>query len=85
MIQVIFDEIHDLVESKSDGTGTDAQNCFIQLTRPARNTWLVTATPFPKGNLSVYGLHQVLGFKRCDNPHTMLLHRSTTTIQLRPT
>lgn len=62
--RVIFDEIHDLVESKADGSGTDAQTCFIQLTRPARNTWLVTATPFPKGDLSVYGLHQVLGFKR---------------------
>ena len=57
--RVIFDEVQDLVQE-----GSDAQDCFVQLTRKADHVWLLTATPFPHGNASVSANHQLLGFQR---------------------
>ena len=57
--RVIFDEIQDLVAE-----GTDDQKNLLQLTRTAQHVWLLSATPFPHGNASVYANHELLGFKR---------------------
>ncbi|KAK3277257.1 hypothetical protein CYMTET_14724 [Cymbomonas tetramitiformis] len=57
--RIIFDEIQDLVRE-----GSESQDNFVQLTRECKNVWLVTATPFPMGNSSVYANHQLLGFHR---------------------
>ena len=73
--RVMMDEIHDLILD-----GTAIQDNLIQLTREARNVWLVSATPFAKGKDSVYGAHQLLGFRRLRLPayhleSTTALHR----------
>ena len=57
--RVIFDEIQDLVSE-----GTESQKNLLQLTRSAQNVWLLSATPFPHGNKSVYANHELLGFCR---------------------
>jgi len=57
--RVIFDEIQDLVSE-----GTASQKNLLQLSRTARNVWLLSATPFPHGNNSVYANHELLGFCR---------------------
>ena len=57
--RVIFDEVQDLVED-----GTESQKNLLQLTRTAQNVWLLSATPFPHGNRSVYANHELLGFCR---------------------
>jgi len=57
--RVIFDEIQDLVSE-----GTQSQKNLLQLSRTAQNVWLLSATPFPHGNQSVYANHELLGFCR---------------------
>lgn len=57
--RVVFEETQDLV---ADGRGT--QDNFMQIAQAARNVWLVTATPFPRGDDSIYANNQLLGFKR---------------------
>lgn len=57
--RVIFDEIQDLVAE-----GTESQKNLLQLSRTAKNVWLLSATPFPRGNASVYANHELLGFCR---------------------
>ena len=57
--RVIFDEIQDLVAE-----GTESQKNLLQLSRTAKNVWLLSATPFPHGNTSVYANHELLGFCR---------------------
>lgn len=57
--RVIFDEIQDLVSE-----GTASQKNLLQLSRTAKNVWLLSATPFPHGNDSVYANHELLGFCR---------------------
>ena len=57
--RVIMDEIQDLVAE-----GTESQKNLMQLSRTARNVWLLSATPFPHGNQSVYANHELLGFCR---------------------
>ena len=57
--RVIFDEIQDLVAE-----GTESQKNLLQLSRTAQNVWLLSATPFPHGNKSVYANHELLGFCR---------------------
>ena len=57
--RVIFDEIQDLVSE-----GTAQQKNLLQLSRTAKNVWLLSATPFPHGNDSVYANHELLGFCR---------------------
>ena len=57
--RVVYDEIQDLVQS-----GTESQKCLLQLSRTARNVWLLSATPFPHGNQSVKANHELLGFCR---------------------
>lgn len=57
--RVIYDEIQDLVRE-----GQESQTNLLQLSRTARNVWLLSATPFPHGNASVYANHQLLGFCR---------------------
>ena len=57
--RVIFDEIQDLVSE-----GTESQKNLLQLSRTAQNVWLLSATPFPHGNQSVYANHELLGFCR---------------------
>ena len=57
--RVIFDEIQDLVAE-----GTESQKNLLQLSRTAKNVWLLSATPFPHGNMSVYANHELLGFCR---------------------
>ena len=44
--------------------GTESQKNLLQLSRTAQNVWLLTATPFPHGNTSVYANHELLGFCR---------------------
>ena len=44
--------------------GTESQKNLLQLSRTAKNVWLLTATPFPHGNTSVYANHELLGFCR---------------------
>ena len=36
----------------------------MQASRTARNVWLLSATPFPHGNESVFANHELLGFCR---------------------
>ncbi|KAL7547347.1 hypothetical protein ACHAWF_010667 [Thalassiosira exigua] len=57
--RVIYDEIQDLVAE-----GTESQKNLLQLSRTAQNVWLLSATPFPHGNASVYANHELLGFCR---------------------
>ena len=57
--RVLYDEIQDLVAE-----GSDSQKNLLQLSRTARNVWLLTATPFPHGNASVFANHELLGFRR---------------------
>ena len=57
--RVIFDEIQDLVSE-----GTESQKNLLQVSRTAANVWLLSATPFPHGNDSVYANHELLGFCR---------------------
>ena len=57
--RVIFDEIQDLVSE-----GTASQKNLLQLSRTAKNVWLLSATPFPHGSESVYANHELLGFCR---------------------
>jgi len=57
--RVVYDEIQDLV-SGADESGKN----LLQLSRTAQNVWLVSATPFPHGNRSVYANHELLGFCR---------------------
>jgi hypothetical protein len=42
--------------------GTESQKNLLQLSRTAKNVWLLTATTFPHGNTSVYANHELLGF-----------------------
>ena len=44
--------------------GTESQKNLLQPSRTAQNVWLLTATPFPHGNTSVYANHELLGFCR---------------------
>ena len=44
--------------------GTKSQKNLLQLSRTAKNVWLLTATPFPQGNTSAYANHELLGFCR---------------------
>jgi SNF2 family DNA or RNA helicase len=70
--RVVFDEVQDLLEASSSASehssvhsaSSTTQNNFIQLTRSATNVWLMSATPFPKADSSVYGINQLLGIKR---------------------
>ena len=73
--RVIFDEIQDLVAA-----GTESQKNLLQLTRSAQNVWLLSATPFPHGNNSVYANHELLGFcrLRMDVEVDYPLHRNHT-------
>lgn len=57
--RVILDEIQDLVAE-----GTESQKNLLQLTRTAKHVWLLSGTPFPHGNRSVYANHELLGFCR---------------------
>ncbi len=57
--RVIYDEIQDLVAK-----GTESQKNLLQLSRTAEHVWLLSATPFPHGNESVYANHELLGFCR---------------------
>lgn len=57
--RVIYDEIQDLVRD-----GRESQKNLLQLTRTAQNVWLLSATPFPHGNASIYANHELLGFNR---------------------
>ena len=57
--RVIFEEVQDLVEP-----GKKALDCFTQLTWGSEYIWLVTATPFPKGNASASANGKLLGFRR---------------------
>ena len=57
--RVIFDEIHDLVSKE-----TESQKNLLQLSRTAKNVWLLSATPFLHGNMSVYASHELLEFCR---------------------
>jgi superfamily II DNA or RNA helicase len=57
--RVIYDEIQDLIAE-----GTESQKNLLQLSRTAQNVWLLSATPFPHGNTSVYANHELLGFCR---------------------
>jgi len=57
--RVILDEVQDLCRPN-----TEAQDNFVQLTRRASNVWLISATPFPLGDRSIYANHQLLGFHR---------------------
>ena len=57
--RVILDEVQDLCRP-----ATEAQDNFVQLTRRASNVWLISATPFPLGDASIYANHQLLGFHR---------------------
>lgn len=57
--RVMFEEVQDLVE-----VGMDAHSCFLQLTNKSKNVWLITATPFPKGAVSLKANNELLGFKR---------------------
>ncbi|KAL3942391.1 MAG: hypothetical protein SGARI_000285 [Bacillariaceae sp.] len=57
--RVVYDEIQDLVQE-----GSISQKCLLQLTRTAKNVWLLSGTPFPHGNQSVYANHELLGFCR---------------------
>lgn len=57
--RVIFDEIQDLVAE-----GTKSQKNLLQLSHDASHVWLLSATPFPHGNSSVYANHELLGFCR---------------------
>ncbi|KAL7540970.1 hypothetical protein ACHAXR_010525 [Thalassiosira sp. AJA248-18] len=59
--RVIYDEIQDLV---SGDEGTESGKNLLQLSRTAKNVWLLSATPFPHGNKSVYANHELLGFCR---------------------
>ena len=44
--------------------GKESTKNLLQVTRTARNVWLLSATPFPHGNASVSGNHELLGFNR---------------------
>jgi len=44
--------------------GTVSQKNLLQLSRTAKHVWLLSATPFPHGNSSVYANHELLGFCR---------------------
>ena len=44
--------------------GTDSHKNLMQLSRTAKNVWLLSATPFPHGNASVFANHEILGFCR---------------------
>ena len=57
--RAVFDEVQDLVRVDSD-----AHKCLMQASRTARNVWLLSATPFPHGNESVFANHELLGFCR---------------------
>jgi SNF2 family DNA or RNA helicase len=57
--RVFLEEVQDLVE-----IGSISTNCFIQLTREAQNVWLISATPFPKGDSSAQANNEILGIKR---------------------
>ena len=57
--RAVFDEVQDLVRADSD-----AHKCLMQASRTARNVWLLSATPFPHGNESVFANHELLGFCR---------------------
>jgi hypothetical protein len=50
---VMYDEIQDLVSG-----GDESGKNLSQLSRTAQNVWLVSATPFPHGNRSVYANHE---------------------------
>lgn len=71
--RVVFDEIQDLVIE-----GAKSQKNLLQLSRTAKNVWLLTATPFPQGNTSAYANHELLGFcrLRLDVEVTYNLHSS---------
>ena len=57
--RVVYDEIQDLASG-----GDESGKNLLQLSRTAKNVWLVSATPFPHGNRSVYANHELLGFCR---------------------
>jgi len=67
--RVFLEEVQDLVE-----IGSTSTNCFIQCTREAQNVWLISATPFPKGDSSAQANNEILGIKRrkvnCANNNT---------------
>lgn len=58
--------------------GAKSQKNLLQLSRTAKNVWLLTATPFPQGNTSAYANHELLGFcrLRLDVEVTYNLHSS---------
>ena len=57
--RVIFEEVQDLVEPNKE-----AYDCFSQLTWASEYVWLVTATPFPRGESSVKANGELIGFRR---------------------
>jgi hypothetical protein len=52
--RVVLDECH-------ENTVLGNLGCLTELA--ADNVWLVTGTPFPHGDQSMYGMHQLLGIK----------------------
>lgn len=55
--RLILDECHDAVLLD----GGASMGVLLHLQRRARRVWCVTGTPFPEGDRSVFGLHQLLG------------------------
>ena len=55
--RLILDECHDAVLLN----GGDSMRALLHLRDRSRKVWCVTGTPFPQGDQSVFGLHQLLG------------------------
>jgi hypothetical protein len=55
--RLILDECHDAVLLN----GGHSMSALLQLRDCSRKVWCVTGTPFPQGDQSVFGLHQLLG------------------------
>ena len=55
--RLVLDECHDAVLLD----GGRAMETLAQLRDRAERVWCVTGTPFPEGDRSVFGLHQLLG------------------------
>ena len=55
--RLILDECHDAVLLN----GGNSMNMLLWLREKARKVWCVTGTPFPAGDRSVFGLHQLVG------------------------
>jgi hypothetical protein len=56
--RLVFDECHTAIKLGGDERLMDL---FTDLR--SQNTWLVSGTPFPHGDRSMYGMHQLLGLR----------------------